>query len=135
MSQPIEYINPDGLSKNPAFSQLVITQGNGKTIYIGGQNAVTADGELVGKGDLSAQTEQVMQNLQTALAACNASFEDVVKLTINLVQGHNLYDGFQVAQRYLSPITNRPTISVLVVVGLANPDYLIEIDAIAFVAH
>ncbi len=38
----IEYMNPDGLSKNPAFSQIVTTQGKGKTIYIGGQDSVNA---------------------------------------------------------------------------------------------
>ena len=36
----MEHINPDGLIKNPAFSQIIATEGNGKTIYIGGQNAV-----------------------------------------------------------------------------------------------
>jgi enamine deaminase RidA (YjgF/YER057c/UK114 family) len=59
MDNKIQYINPDGLSKNPAFSQIVTTQGSGKTIYIGGQDAVNAQGEIVGKGDIAEQTEQV----------------------------------------------------------------------------
>lgn len=49
MTNQINYINPDGLFKNPAFSQAVTTHGAGKTIYIGGQNAVNAKGEIVGK--------------------------------------------------------------------------------------
>ena len=86
--------------------------------------------EIVGKGDLAAQTEQVMKNMQTALQACGATFDDLVKVTIYLVQGQNLMHGFDVSRRY---ITSAPTISVLMVSGLANPDYLVEIDAVAFV--
>jgi enamine deaminase RidA (YjgF/YER057c/UK114 family) len=71
----VQYINPDGLFKNPAFSQIVTTQGSGKTIYIGGQNSVNRQREIVGKGDISEQTEQVMKNIQTALLACGATFD------------------------------------------------------------
>lgn len=85
MSKKIQHINPDGLSKNPAFSQVVTTQGNGKTIYIGGQDAVNTQGEVVGKGDIAEQTEQIMKNLQTALLACGASFDNLVKLSIYIV--------------------------------------------------
>ncbi len=42
MSKKIEYINPDGLSKNPEFSHVVTTQGKEKTIFNGGQDAVNA---------------------------------------------------------------------------------------------
>lgn len=98
MNDQLQFLNPEGLSKNPAFSQLVITQGYGKTIYIGGQNAVNAQREIVGAGDISAQTEQVMQNIQTALSACGATFENLVKLTIHIVQGQDLYQGFQASQ-------------------------------------
>lgn len=133
MDNKIQYINPGGLSKNPAFSQVVTTQGNGKTIYIGGQDAVNLKGEIIGKGDIAAQTEQVMKNLQTALAACGATFENLVKCTIYMVQGQNLYSGFQVSQKYLGHLENPPAISVLIVAGLANPDFLVEIDATAFI--
>ncbi|MDD4374574.1 MAG: RidA family protein [Bacteroidales bacterium] len=133
MSDKIQHINPDGLYKNPAFSQVVTTQGNGKTIYIGGQDAVNAQGEVVGKGDITGQTEQVMKNLQTALSACGATFENIVKLSIYLVQGQDLYRGFQVSQKYFGNLTNPPVISVLIVAGLANPDFLVEIDATAFI--
>ncbi|NLE64241.1 MAG: RidA family protein, partial [Bacteroidales bacterium] len=119
--------------KNPAFSQVVTTQGNGKTIYIGGQDAVNAQGEVVGKGDIAEQTEQVMKNLQTALSACGATFENIVKLSIYLVQGQDLYRGFQVSQKYFGNLTNPPAISVLIVAGLANPNFLVEIDATAFI--
>jgi enamine deaminase RidA (YjgF/YER057c/UK114 family) len=60
----VQYINPDDLSKNPAFTQVVTVSGPGKTIYIGGQDAVDASGTIVGKGDIKAQVEQVFKNLQ-----------------------------------------------------------------------
>lgn len=133
MNGKIEHINPEGLAKNPVFSQIVTTQGNGKTIYIGGQDAVNPKREIIGKGNIAEQTEQVMQNLQTALTACGATFENLVKLNIYMVQGQDLLSGFQVSQKYFGSLTNPPAISVLIVVGLANPAFLVEIDATAFI--
>ncbi|PKP01182.1 MAG: RidA family protein [Bacteroidetes bacterium HGW-Bacteroidetes-6] len=134
MNGQIKRINPDGLMKNPAFSQVVTTQGSGKTIYIGGQNAVNENRELVGKGDIQAQTEQVMKNIQVALGSCGAAFDNLVKLSIHIVQGQNLYEAFQASQKFLN-ISNPPVITVLIVAGLANPDFLIEIDATAFISE
>lgn len=130
---PIQYINPDALSANPAFSQVVVTQGNGKTIYVGGQNAVNAKGKIIGKGDIGKQTEQVMENLQVALAACSATFENLVKLTIHIVQGQDLQKGFQASQKYLGSLKNPPVITGFFVPALAHPDFLVEVDAIAFI--
>ena len=133
MNTQIQHVNPDGLSKNPVFSHLVTTQGNGRTIYIGGQDAVNVQGEIVGKGDIATQTEQVMKNLQIALSACGGTFENLVKLSIYVVQGHDMRSGFQASQKYLGNLTNPPAISVLIVSGLANPDFLVEMDATAFI--
>ncbi len=99
----------------------------------GGQNPINANREIIGKGDIQTQTEQVMQNIETALTACGASFENVVKLSIYIVQGQNLYGAFQASQKFMSNTANPPAISVLIVSGLANPNFLIEVDATAFV--
>jgi len=133
MKDKIQFINPDGLSKNPAFSQAVTTVGNGKTIYIGGQNAVNAEGEIIGKGNIGEQTEQVMRNLQTALSACGATFENLVKLSILIVQGQDLRLGFQASQKYLGNLKHPPAITGSFVAELARPDYLVEVEAIAFI--
>lgn len=126
----IQRINPDGMVKNPAFSQAIVTEGSGKTIYIGGQNAVNEKAEVIGKGNLAAQTEQVLKNMQTILETCGATFDNVVKMTIYLVQGQDPRVGFGAAQAF---ITSPPTISVVMVAGLGNPDFLLEMDAIAVV--
>lgn len=133
MNSKTQYINPEGLYRNPAFSQVVTTQGNGKTIYVGGQDTVNGQGEIIGKSNLGEQTVQVMKNLQTALAACGANYEHLVKLNIYLVQGQDLQQGFQVSQKYLGSLKNPPAVSVLMVAGLAHPDFLVEIDATAFI--
>lgn len=132
MKQPIQHINPEGLFKSPAFSQVVTTEGKGKTIYIGGQNAVNARNEIVGKGDISEQTEQVMRNIETALTTCGATFVHLVKLTIHIVQGEDLLRGFQASQKYLGELKNPPAITGFFVSSLTHPDFLVEIDAIAF---
>jgi enamine deaminase RidA (YjgF/YER057c/UK114 family) len=132
MKNKMEHINPEGLIRNPAFSQIITTEGNGKTIYIGGQNAVNEEREIIGKDDILQQTEQVMKNLEIALKSCGAGFDNLVKLNIHIVQGQNAYGAFQVSQKFLGQSSNPPIITVLFVAGLINPGFLIEIDAIAF---
>jgi enamine deaminase RidA (YjgF/YER057c/UK114 family) len=130
---PIQRVNPDNLLKNPAFSQAITTSGPGKTIYIGGQNSITVDKEIIGKGDIAAQTEQALKNLETCLKACGAGFEHVVQMTVYVVQGQSVQDGFAAAQKFDGLVANPPTISVVFVCALGNPDYLVEVSAVAFV--
>ncbi|QDK79867.1 RidA family protein [Spirosoma sp. KCTC 42546] len=132
MNSSIEFLNPDQLLKNPAFSQVAITKGNGSTIYIGGQNAITKDLEIIGKGDITLQTEYVLKNIETALNACDATVDDLFKLTIYIVQGQDVRKGFEGAQGFLKKLSNPPVITGIIVAGLANPDYLVEIEAVAF---
>jgi enamine deaminase RidA (YjgF/YER057c/UK114 family) len=130
----IEHLNPDGLARNPAFSQAIAVSGPHKTIYIGGQDAVDGKtGQIVGKSDLRAQTQQVFHNLRIALEAAGAGLQHIVKWTIYLVHGQDARAAFQIAQQTWGTQSNPPTISVLFVAGLAHPDFLIEIDAIAVV--
>lgn len=128
----IEFINPDELLKNPAFSQAAITKGSGNTIYIGGQNAITKDLEIIGKGDIKAQTEHALKNVETALHACHATVDDLFKLNIYIVQGQDVRKGFEGAQAFIKKLKHPPVISGIIVAGLANPDYLVEIEAVAF---
>jgi 2-iminobutanoate/2-iminopropanoate deaminase len=127
----IKHINPDTLHKNPAFSQGVLAEG-GKTLYIGGQNGFLRDGTLAGK-DLASQTEQVYRNILEVLKSVGGSQENVVKMTIYVVKGQSIQDGFAAAQKVWG---NFPTaISVVVVesLGAAEAGVLLEVDAIAVV--
>ena len=68
-SNQVQYINPEGLSKNPAFTNVIVVNGSVKRVYVGGQNALDASGTNIGKGDFKAQTEQVLTKIQAALSA------------------------------------------------------------------
>lgn len=130
----ITHLNPDGMHRNPAFSQAVVVTSPAATVYIGGQNAVNAQGEIVGKGDLAAQTEQIFANLEIVLEAAGASLHDIVKWTMFIVAGQDLRPGFEVSQRHWGTEHQPPAISAALVSSLAHPDFLVEIDAIAIVA-
>ena len=127
----IEHLNPESLHKNPAFSQVVVTHGNVCTIYIGGQNAITPSGEIVGKDDIGQQAEQIFANLEIALASAGAQLEHVIKWTVYVLQGQPPQPAFEVFQRTWGNRPNPPLITLLFVAGLAHPDFLMEIEAIA----
>ena len=129
----VDHIHPDGLPTNPAFTNVVVATGAVKTIYVGGQDAVDAAGAIVGRGDIEAQAEQVLRNLQTALAAAGAGLEHVVKWNVAVVQGQPPQPAFEVFQRTWADRPNPPVITLLFVSGLAHPDYLMEIEAVAVV--
>jgi enamine deaminase RidA (YjgF/YER057c/UK114 family) len=129
----VQYLNPETLNKNPAFTNVVVVSGHVKTVYVGGQDAVDASGAIVGKGNLKAQTEQILKNIQAALAAGGAQLEHVIKWNIYVVQGLPLQEGFEEFQRVWGNRSHPPAISVMYVAGLAHPDFLAEIDAIAVV--
>jgi enamine deaminase RidA (YjgF/YER057c/UK114 family) len=129
----VEFLNPDGLIRNPAFSNVAVVSGNVRTIYIGGQDAVDAEGNIVGAGDLATQTEQVLRNLRTALEAAGAKPEHVVKWNVLVVDGEDFATGYAAFQRVWGDQPNPPVITAAVVKGLARPELLVEMDAIAVV--
>ena len=102
-------------------------------MHIGGQDAVNASGEIAGKGDIVAQTEQVLANVRAALEAGGARPEHVIKLNIYVVEGQPLQEGFEAFQRAWPETPNPPAITGVFVSALAHPDFLVEIDAVAVV--
>jgi enamine deaminase RidA (YjgF/YER057c/UK114 family) len=129
----VEFLNPDGLPRNPAFSNVAVVSGSVRTIYIGGQDAIDAEGNVVGAGDIAAQTEQVLRNLRTALAAAGAGPEHVVKWNVFIVDGQDFRSGYAAFQRVWGDRPDPPVITAAMVKGLAHPDFLVEMDAIAVV--
>jgi enamine deaminase RidA (YjgF/YER057c/UK114 family) len=129
----VRYINPDSLNNNPAFSNVVVVEGNVKTLHIGGQDAVNASGEIVGKGDIGAQTEQVLANVRAALAVGGAGPEHIIKWNIYIVEGQSLQAGFAAFRNAWPEVPDPPAITGVFVSGLAHPDFLVEMDAVAVV--
>jgi enamine deaminase RidA (YjgF/YER057c/UK114 family) len=128
-----EHKNPPGLSTPRGYSHTVSVSG-GRTVYIAGQVAYNAQGEVVGKGDLKAQMRQAFENLRVALSAAGGSFKDLVKINTYVVgyKPDQLPILREVRAEMLKDLT--PPASTLVgVQALVNPDLLIEIEAIAVV--
>ena len=127
----IRYVNPEGLNKNPAFTNVIVVTGPVKTVYIGGQDSVDASGTIVGKGDIKLQTQQVLTNLEIAVKAAGCGVENILKWNLYVVQGQSLRQGFEAFQKFWGNRPNPPAITTAIVSALANPDFLIEMDAVA----
>lgn len=125
----IMFLSPNTLPAIPGFTQ-VVKVGGGTTVYLSGQVALNASGQLVGQGDFAAQARQVFENLKAALAAAGADFSYVVKLNIYLLDRANLPALREMRDQYVN--TQNPPASTLVEVrGLAQPDFLLEVEAVA----
>ena len=132
----VEHLNPEGVHKNPAYSQGVAVRGPARTIYVGGQNAVDASGAIVGTGDLGRQTEQVINNVALVLEAGGARLTDVIKWNIHVVAGQNIglaFAAYQRAMQATAAAAKPGAVTAAFVSGLARPEYLIEIEAVAIV--
>jgi len=125
------HINPEGLHRSPAFSQAVVVEQPAKTIYIGGQNGVDADGKVVGP-TLKEQATQAFRNLAAILESEGASLANIVHWRIAAVQGTSLDDGVAAFQEVSNRADPPPAITVHYVAAL-GPGMLVEIDAIAAV--
>lgn len=129
----LEFLNPPTLCPTFGWTHVVTATG-GKTIYISGQVSVNERGEVVGKGDLKAQTEQTFKNLQHALTAAGATFRDVIKSNLYVVglKPEQVPVLREVRGRYFNQ--KQPPASTLVgVAALVNPDWLIEIELVAVI--
>lgn len=125
----VRFLRPATLPPIPGFSHVVTVTG-GQTIYLAGQVALDASGTLVGRGDFSAQARQVFENIKAALVASGADFSHVVKLNIYLLDRSNLPVLREIRDLYIN--TQSPPASTLLEVrGLAQEDFMLEIEAIA----
>jgi enamine deaminase RidA (YjgF/YER057c/UK114 family) len=123
------FINPEGLARSPAYTQVVEAAAPGRTIYISGQLGTTADGKLAG-GGFRAQAEQVYENLAAALASAGAGFADVVKIGSYLRDIADLPILREVRARHLDPAA-LPASTTLAVSGFARAGALLEVEMIA----
>ena len=120
-----EIIHPKGVvDPRPRYSQV---SRFGNRVFIAGQLARDAQGNLVGKGDIVAQTRQVFENLKICLETVGAGFDNVAKLNVYLTDiGRHLEDIAKVRQEYFSEPVPSTTVGVA---ALADPDALVEIEA------
>ena len=127
----VKRTNPPTLSKPTGYMHVVEVTGPGKTIYIAGQIALDKDGNVVGAGNMKAQAEQVFKNLQAALESAGAKFSDVVKMNTYVTDMEQAPAVREVRARYFGDTV--PASTLVQVVRLARPEFLLEIEVIAAV--
>ena len=125
--------NPDTVAAPMGtYSQAVrVETGDAVWLHVSGQIAIDLEGNLVGPGDVRAQTRQVFENLRAILAANGATFADVVKIGTYLTTLEDLAGMREVRGEYLT--AEPPASTAVQVVALVVPDALIEIDLVAVV--
>jgi 2-iminobutanoate/2-iminopropanoate deaminase len=125
--------NPDTVAAPVGtYSQAVrVETGDAVWIHVSGQIAIDLESNLVGPGDLRAQTRQVFENLRAILEAHGATFADVVKIGTYLTTLDDLAGMREVRSEYLT--TEPPASTAVQVAALVVPDALIEIDLVAVV--
>jgi 2-iminobutanoate/2-iminopropanoate deaminase len=124
-----QIIQPKSLNDpRPRYSQAILTEG-GKLLFIAGQTASDKDGNVVGKGDIKAQTRQVFDNIKAVLEAAGGSLDSLV-MTTTYITDRQYREGYNEVRRGMYK-KDPPTSTLVIVKGLANEDYLIEIAGIA----
>jgi enamine deaminase RidA (YjgF/YER057c/UK114 family) len=129
---PLELIDPEELATPASYTHVIVATGN-RLVFVAGQVADDAHGNLVGPGDLAAQARQAFANLRRALAAAGAGPEQVTRITIYVVHHRPEYLPDISEARVAVFGDHKPTDTLVGVEALAEPGYLIEVDAIAVV--
>ena len=128
----MRYIQPASMAP-PAGPGSLAVEAHG-WVYVSGQVSVNEKREIVGRGDIAAQTEQVLKNLKACLEAAGAGLNDVVELVIYMKDMADYRPAVVDARlRYFG--SHRPASTVVGVTSLANPDFLIEIKAVACISN
>lgn len=104
---------------------------SGRVVFVAGQVAVDGNGQTVGVGDIAAQTRQVLKNMGAVLEAGGASFDDVCKVTVFVTELENLAALQAVRPEFFK--APYPASTLVKVAQLINPEWLVEIEAIAVV--
>ena len=131
MKHQVRYLNPSVLPPAPGYTQ-VVTAAGGTFVFVSGQVPLNAEGVLVGKGDLRRQSEQVFENIRSALREAGATMSQIVKISyfvVNLQPADALLLR-KVRLRFLEA-HNPPASTMVGVVSLFDRDWLIEVEAIA----
>ncbi|RPI44941.1 MAG: RidA family protein [Betaproteobacteria bacterium] len=123
-----ENIFPAGISKPNGHWTTVTTARPGKLVFVSGLTAKNERGELVGVGDIRAQTRQVCENLKLAMQAAGGTLADIVRVDVYIREMTGFKDIHEIRREYFGP--NPPASTMVAVSAFTHPDMLIEINAI-----
>lgn len=121
---------PDGVAPAQGYSHVVM--GEGRLVVISGQVALDEKGNVVGEGDPAAQARQVFENLERCLAAGEATFADVAKLTF-YVTDIGFLPAVRAARDAHIDTKHPPASTAVQVTALVRPELLIEVEALAII--
>lgn len=130
-----DILNPPSLARPSGFSHGILTSG-GQLLFLAGQTASDAAGQIVAPGDLVAQYEQILQNLQTVIEAAGGTMQDIVKLTIFVADR----DAYRAQLKSLGKVhrayfgAHYPATALLEISRFFQDEALIEIEGIAVIA-
>ena len=128
----INRINPNTISKPfTNYAHVVTVEGAQKLVFCAGQVAADVKGNVLPPDSFEAQTKMVMKNLKAALAAGGAKLSDVTKVTIYICNPHDVPKARRILFDYFGK--HPPGSTLCILRGLANPNFLLEIEAIAAV--
>jgi enamine deaminase RidA (YjgF/YER057c/UK114 family) len=133
MSHHRQLANPPELHPAPGFSHVAIAEGT-RVVHLAGQVALDREFGIVGSDDLGEQTKAAMRNVQVALTAAGASWDDVVRRTIYTLHPTE-YETITAAVDEVTGGADHPAQTIVGVTGLAVPGLLIEIECTAVVGH
>ncbi len=131
MKPEVSFHKAEGLVTPPGYSHAASVPAFARMVYVAGQIGVNSRGELAGP-TMEEQAEQVFQNIGLALAAAEAKYSDIVKLTIFVTTLHGLAAVRAARDRYINTAAP-PTSTLVQVVSLFRPEYVVEVEAVAAV--
>jgi 2-iminobutanoate/2-iminopropanoate deaminase len=126
----VRHSNPPGMVQPTAYSQVVEVNGPHRLVFVAGQTGVDASGKAA--KEFRAQAVQAFENIKTALASAGGSMDNVVRLVTYLTDIEQNADAYrEVRASFFANKSVLPASTLLQVTRLANPSYLIEVDATA----
>jgi len=134
MSEPKEFINPKPLiSPGPAVYSHVAKVNRGTIVYISGQVPSDASGKIIGEGNFEAQVEQVFANLKIAVEAAGGVMADIVKLNVFVTSRDDYVAQLKPLGKLFCEYFGNyyPAMALFEVVGLFQPDAMIEMEGFA----
>jgi 2-iminobutanoate/2-iminopropanoate deaminase len=125
-------ISSDQISKpNGHFSQATVIEAKGRIVFISGMTSRRPDGTIAGIGDIEAQTHQVCQNVKAAVEAAGGTMDDICRVDVYVRNMEHFEKIHKVRREYFKPPA--PASTMVEIVKMTSPDYLIEINAIAVI--
>ena len=114
------------------FSHATAIEAKGRLVFISGMTARKADGTIAGVGDIEVQTRQVCENLKAAVEAAGGTMDDICRVDVYIRNMEQFVAIHKIRQEYFhEPL---PASTMVEVVKMTHPDYLIEINAIAVIS-